>query len=157
MPFPKPRTSVPCLLKASLHLFLALAILNGSPEPPKYCSWHPSTVPTWLGLWQQVSYRLSGCTRALELLAQRLAPSGHRLRGVGAIDYQFIVFHSLLSWREENGSHQESDGRNNSFLLWLSHFFLRPQVSYNFLESWVQGFQVFYLVSTFGTSYLIST
>lgn len=42
--------------------------------------------------------RLSGCTRALKLLTQGLAPSGHCLRGVGAIDNQFIVLHSLLSF-----------------------------------------------------------
>lgn len=42
--------------------------------------------------------RLSGCSRALELLTQGLASSGHSLRCVGAIDNQFIVLHSLLSF-----------------------------------------------------------
>lgn len=39
----------------------------------------------------------------MELLTQSLAPSGHRLRGVGAIDYQLIILHSLLSFDVELG------------------------------------------------------
>lgn len=84
----------------------------------------------WLGQKQpQASHRLSGCTRALELLTEGLAPSRHRLRGVGAIDYQFIVLHSLLSWREENGNQQSQMEETTPFrfhvptlLSWASSF-----------------------------------
>lgn len=96
--FPKPIILVPCLLRAFTHLFLVFPILNSEDQTSqrlvsalKYHAHRARAMAT------TASHRLSGCTRALELLTEGLTPSGHRLRGVGAIDYQFIILHSLLS------------------------------------------------------------
>lgn len=106
-------------------------------------------MPTWLGPGQpQASHRLSGCTRALELLTQSLAPSGHRLRGVGAIDYQLIILHSLLSWREENENRESQTEETTPFQFGIPTSFSDPELPKISWDSRDWSFQ-FYLLSTF--------